>query len=112
MIDSTRGRSRGEVTSPMIVCGMRWSPAEPTPCPMRARASCVMSWAKPHSSDAMRNTTRLERKMKRAPMRSASLPSTGSTTVLASVYETMTQLICSTAPRSPAIVASEVATTV
>ena len=53
MIDSTRGRSRGEVTSPMIVCGMRWSPAEPTPCPMRARASCVMSWAKPHSSDAI-----------------------------------------------------------
>ncbi len=56
MIDRIRGRSRGVVTSPMIVCGMSCSPAEPMPWPIRASVSCVMSCAKPHSSDAMRNS--------------------------------------------------------
>ena len=41
--DMTRGRSRGDVTSPTIVCGMRWRPAEPMPCATRAIASWVMS---------------------------------------------------------------------
>ncbi len=110
--DMTRGRSRGVVTSPTIVCGMRCRPAEAMPCATRAIASWVMSWARPQNSDATMNSARLERNTSRAPTRSASLPSTGSSTVLASVYETMTQLICSTAPSSPVIVASEVATTV
>ena len=60
MIDRTRGRSRGGAsTSPTIVCGIRCRPAEPMPCATRAIASCVMSCARPQSSDATGRGSRL-----------------------------------------------------
>ncbi len=113
MIERTRGRSRGGATSPTIVCGMRCRPAEPMPCATRAIGELgdVLREPAEQRRDEEQDQARRGRSA-RAPTRSASLPSTGSSTVLASVYETMTQLICSTAPSSPAIVASEVATTV
>ena len=112
MIDRIRGRSRGVVTSPMIVCGIRWSPAEPMPCPIRASVSCVMSWANPHSSEATG-------RRRGSPGRSAARPrgrracrAPAAAPCWRACTRRCTQLICWTAPSSPAIVASDVATTV
>ena len=79
------GRSRGVVTWATIVCDIRWRPAELMPCATRAMTSWVMSCAKPQARDATRNTASDVRNTRRGPTRSPTLPSTGSSTVLASV---------------------------
>jgi|GEM_PF-6667265 len=111
-IAMNRGRSRGLVTLAMMVCDISWSPAELNPWAMRAPTSHSMLGANPQTAEETMNSSSETRNTRRGPTTSPSLPSTGSITVAASVYPTMIQLICSSAPNPPPIVAIEVETMV